>query len=555
MSYRQAALLLAVFLPLAGAGVGRPQPPREPAVDGKSVSEWARQLKSPAAQERQAAAEALAKLGADARDATPALVEALPERDPAVAGRVREALARIGPAAAPALAEALAKPELRGGAALVLGDLGADAKPAVPALLRALKGVQPGPPALAARSPLLLALARVGPDAVPPLVEWLRDADPELRNSAATALALIGPAARPAVPALIGMLKDAEAANRREAAIALGSIGPGASDAAVPLVEFLKSLPAERKAQARLAGLALSRIGKAAVPALMGGVKGDNATARVECASALGLIGPDAAEAVPALVEALKPGSGLEGEAADALGRIGPAAKEAVPALLVLLGQPPHPARRQAVRALGALGPDAKDAVPLLARIMSDPSYPRGGGDGNIEYDCAHALGKIGAPAVPALLPLLRDARAIVGRHAALSALTAMGPAAKDAVPTLIELLQSEPPANPSAPGPGPIVIGPNGGVSRQLSPPAEVLRAVGKPAVPALVEALKGPDARQREQIILILAAVGPDAREAVPVLAELWKDEKNAAVRAAAEQALRAIDPEELKKLKEKP
>ncbi len=55
---------------------------------------------------------------------------------------------------------------------------------------------------------------------------------------------------------------------------------------------------------------------------------------RERAALALGLIGPAAKEAVPALIATLRDEDGLvRGYAAYALGEIGPAANEAVPAL------------------------------------------------------------------------------------------------------------------------------------------------------------------------------------------------------------------------------
>jgi HEAT repeat protein len=96
--------------------------------------------------------------------------------------------------------------------------------------------------------------------------------------------------------------------------------------------------------------MSLSELGgaaKAAVPALAAALADRNLNVRYWSASALRGLGPDARQAVPALVGALKtfPGGSpeLEGPAryfpdvrsvaAEALGAIGPLAKAAVPAL------------------------------------------------------------------------------------------------------------------------------------------------------------------------------------------------------------------------------
>jgi HEAT repeat protein len=75
--------------------------------------------------------------------------------------------------------------------------------------------------------------------------------------------------------------------------------------------------------------------GKAAVPALAVVLTADpDPQTRASAAMALENMGPDAVEAVPALVKALKDREGLVVQRAIiALGNIGPAAQEAVPAL------------------------------------------------------------------------------------------------------------------------------------------------------------------------------------------------------------------------------
>ena len=71
------------------------------------------------------------------------------------------------------------------------------------------------------------ALGQIGPEAkaaVPALMELLKDTDSELRWLAALALGQIGPEAKAAVPALMELLKDEEEKVYREAAEALGKI-------------------------------------------------------------------------------------------------------------------------------------------------------------------------------------------------------------------------------------------------------------------------------------------------------------------------------------------
>ncbi len=84
------------------------------------------------------------------------------------------------------------------------------------------------------------ALARIGADAVAPLIETLADRDPQVRANAARALSLMGAQAEPAVPALIDALEDEDEQVRANAARALGQIGPAARQAIPALIESLR---------------------------------------------------------------------------------------------------------------------------------------------------------------------------------------------------------------------------------------------------------------------------------------------------------------------------
>lgn len=86
--------------------------------------------------------------------------------------------------------------------------------------------------------------------------------------------------------------------------------------------------------------------------------------------TAIRLMGPSAADAVPALLEITKnPPSSVRLQAIYALGEIGPAAAEAVPRLSEILSTDTDNDARQrsgAAKALGAIGPAAKSAVPAF---------------------------------------------------------------------------------------------------------------------------------------------------------------------------------------------
>jgi HEAT repeat protein len=89
--------------------------------------------------------------------------------------------------------------------------------------------------------------------------------------------------------------------------------------------------------------------------------------------------------------------------------------------------------RRRAVLALSELGPRASEAVAALAHALQDP-------DRRVRFLAAAALGRLGPaaePAVPALIYALEDEAA--GNEAA-ETLVKLG---KPAVPTLLEVMRS----------------------------------------------------------------------------------------------------------------
>src|SRR5437660_2771778 len=78
-------------------------------------------------------------------------------------------------------------------------------------------------------------------------------------------------------------------------------------------------------------------------------------------AHGLGLHGREAAEAVPALADALKSDHlQVRQKAAMAIGKVGPDARQAVPALIKSLEDEAWTVRRNAAIALGQIGPHAR---------------------------------------------------------------------------------------------------------------------------------------------------------------------------------------------------
>ena len=177
-------------------------------------------------------------------------------------------------------------------------------------------------------------------DAIPTLIELLKDDSKTVRFTAAFTLRNLHIEVNTFVPVIIETLKDKDKWIRSNAAQILGKIGFEAKDALPSLIEALKD---------------------------------QDSFVRSSAALALGKIGLGSAETIFALIDALKDSSGdVRSSVARALGDFGPQAKEALPALINILVDKNKWARVSAAKALGSIGSDAKEAVPNLVKLMKD---------------------------------------------------------------------------------------------------------------------------------------------------------------------------------------
>jgi HEAT repeat protein len=296
----------------------------------RSVQGWIRQLQNPDPKRRREAIDALEQLGPEAKGAAAALGRVLREDD---------------------------KRYLRQPAADALGALGVDA---LPALEEALRARDSSTRYLALETVIMIwegaehdAQDRSGPRADPPprsllmlrarmaalATTRLQDRSLEVQLMAAEILKGLGPDARAALTVLttIATGRTADLRLRESAFKALGNIGPAATPA------LLAALTGDDAFNREFAAYILA-MGKFRVPprelapALARSLKcrdGDRTT-RDFIGPWLAGLGPDAAPALPVLLDVLKDSKNSEearAAAAAALGSIGPGAKEAVPAL------------------------------------------------------------------------------------------------------------------------------------------------------------------------------------------------------------------------------
>ncbi|MCA9267856.1 MAG: HEAT repeat domain-containing protein, partial [Planctomycetales bacterium] len=268
--------------------------PDDKAVEEQSVKILIAGLTSDDANVRKAAVRGLAQSKAPSELVAPAMVAAIQKADASVIGDVIANLSALGAEAVPRVKRGLANPDLRGYAAVILGNIGADAKDAVPELTAALD---------------------------------VED-DADFRREVLFTLGRIGPASAPAMGKIVAILgADQNERVISAACYALGAMGPLASDAAPALVEIYNN---GTEFQRMLAIWALLKVRpghesvmKRAVPLMIQGLSNERPDVRLEAIRTLGEIGPAAAEALPELTK-LASGSdeATQKAAAEAIAKI-----------------------------------------------------------------------------------------------------------------------------------------------------------------------------------------------------------------------------------------
>ena len=227
---------------------------------------------------------------------------------------------------------------------------------------------------------------------------------------------------------------------------------------------------------------------------------------------------------VASAIAALKAGDpNVRMKAANELGFIGGIdAAEAVPALVDALEDSYEPVRRNAIYALGAIG---KPAIELLIDALDSEKEAFEMEPILHICDPAHGLAAIGASAVPALISALKDERENV-RASAAYALGEMGPVAAEAVDGLVGLLTDA-----------------SEEVRRHATSALGMIKVPVSKTVPALVRVLEDRDDTDLAFFAAqALTRIGPDATEAVPALREALLSE-SAYVRGFSSEALSRI------------
>jgi HEAT repeat protein/outer membrane protein assembly factor BamB len=185
-------------------------------------------------------------------------------------------------------------------------------------------------------------IRRIGPPAIPLLVELLGDDRASIRRSAVDAMIDLAPETEKVQPALRRALTDDDSMVAGDAARALGALGKKASPSVSALVQTLSH---------------------------------EDPYVRIYAAEALASIGPKASAATRELARAVgDPVPGVRWAACEALGSIGPAAQSAVAQLIEALKDEFLYVRIFAAGALGSIGPKAHMAQEALRAAAKDPT-------------------------------------------------------------------------------------------------------------------------------------------------------------------------------------
>jgi HEAT repeat protein len=248
----------------------------------------------------------------------------------------KEYLRRLAPVVADAL-KSDKSASVRVAAAVVLGRTEEHAKTVLATMVDALKDADP-----TVRANVAESLGRIGDEAkvaIPGLKTLLKDMDASVRLSAVFALGRVGPEAATAAPELIAVLgSDMDMAVRKEAARAFSLLGLDAKAGVAALAKALREDKSEEVRQQ--AAIALGKMRgetRDAVAAMLEAMKTDkDKTVRVFVIHAMGdSLGDGLRANVKDLADQLikEPEADVRLALVQELGLLGPAAKDALPAL------------------------------------------------------------------------------------------------------------------------------------------------------------------------------------------------------------------------------
>jgi HEAT repeat protein len=387
--------------------------------------------------------------------------------------------------------------------------------------------------------------------------EWRRDlASPTVavRRKAASALArLAGSGAGPGRSVLAPALKDADPEVRLTAAIAMATYRQEPQTVTAVLVSAFRASDVTLRRAGSMGLTMMGPAGRDAAPALLLAFAGDpDVIVRQNAAAALRQIGPASRDVVPGLSSALRHRDPeVRRAAARVLGDLGVAATPARPALVAATKNPDRDTRLLALRALAVVDWPTEIASPELLQALSDPDP---------HARLAAAWGVLRTEpgnhvAVTTLVRTMRDA-SLEDRHVAEVLPAARDPEFSD----MVRALQDKDPRRrrwgarapmPYHPWPPELAAAltkaledPDGGVRTT----AAVTLLNATPAIPegtaVLDDALDDPDARIRQRAVVGLLDMSARPPAAVAMLSRALTDAHPSVRQAAALALMRTRD-----------
>jgi HEAT repeat protein len=289
-----------------------------------------------------------------------------------------------------------------------------------------------------------MILSQMGDEAVGTLEGLLKEKDHTLRQMALTALCDSG---EKGAAVLVAMLPKADVDDQVMICQILGRSRGNSERAVLVVAELLKS---GNQSVVNAAAGALITFGPRAAPAAaqLAGLLKDPNTAqnlRFRLSTLFMNIGPAGKAAVPTLVEVIKDDKSQDWarqQALLSLGQIGPAARDALPAVLEAYKTAKVQDRGVFLNAIFDIDPFQEAIVPALLAVLKAPET-RGTA---IRASASTLLGNCaGDPKVivPALLEALKENPQSFQRREIAVALGKIGPAAREAIPALKELLNT----------------------------------------------------------------------------------------------------------------
>lgn len=502
------------------------------------------------------------------------------------------------------------------------GRVKSDPQGTVARLAPALR--DPDPYVRVAAAVSLGAIGTRASSAIPLLARQLRDSERLPRLAAVWALGALGPASRSVMPDLMKALRDTDSGMQALAAQALGRIGRDARPA-LPILEELFRRPLVGRCGVDV--WPRRQLDSKYIPRTIAALKNPEASQRINAAWTLGAAKSSPTLAVPALIYALRDTDAhVRTAAANSLGSFGSAARMAEYHLVSALKDPDLNVRATAAASLTALSSSVSESVRVIVDLLW-AARPLGTGPGAVwmarmtnlqtsmrrvallvgwmspqsyivlAEECHRLTSRLAVHSLAAILrwgdPIRQDAAATVlgtitpqaGRAVpaliqalgpvsslritVAETLGKLGPAAASAVPTLLDIANSDPVAGPAA-GAAVIRLGraavpilvevcvryQAGGIEHAAVTLLErmdtiahfiaagLLRAtlrhgdsqarlgaaclssrlpvLAHLTVPELVTALSDPSFLVRYRAALALVAAGPRARQAIPALIE---------------------------------